>query len=93
MTTEKDNYNQETCLSWNNLCSYAFNQLDPKQRQLIDNHLSDCTLCRRAMEGVWQLLQERPFSKEALMHWFERQHLLSDQAWSNRETGELPTEA
>jgi hypothetical protein len=89
MTMEKDCYDQTSCLSWDSMCSYAFEQLGAGERQTIESHLSTCVLCKSATEAVLQLLKERSFTRQGLEQWFDEQGLLSPAPWAGGKQKDL----
>jgi hypothetical protein len=78
---ERDGFDQQSCLSWDRLCDYAFDLLGAEQRQIIDNHMSACVLCRSAAEAVRQLQQQQSLTREELEQWFEERQLPPAGLW------------
>lgn len=78
---EKDDFDQQSCLSWDSLCDYAFDLLGAEQRKIIDNHLSSCVLCRSAAEAVLQLQQQQSLTREGLERWVEERQLPPAGPW------------
>lgn len=93
MTVENVGCEQQPCLSWDSLCTYAFDQLGEEQwKQVLANHMLSCMLCQTAVEAILRLLKEQPFSKEELKEWFQEQLLLTDWLWECGDMRDLSEE-